>query len=225
MAVNLEASWLNVLRGEFDKPYMKALREYLVEEKNRGHQVFPPNADIFRAFEMTPFEQVKVVLLGQDPYHGPGQAHGLSFSVQQGVAVPPSLQNMYKELSKDIPGFTIPKHGNLSHWAEQGVLLLNASLTVRAHTAGSHQKKGWEQFTDTVIHTLSEKRSGLIFLLWGRFAQAKAALIDTQKHFILRAAHPSPLSAHNGFFGSGHFSKANEILEREGKTPIDWQIV
>lgn len=225
MAVNLEPSWLKVLGGEFDKPYMKSLKEQLQEEKNRGHVVYPKGSDIFNAFQSTPFDKVKVVLLGQDPYHGPGQAHGLSFSVQKGVAIPPSLQNMYKELATDIPGFTTPTHGNLTNWAEQGVLLLNASLTVRANTAGSHQKKGWETFTDTVIHKLSEQKTGIIFLLWGKFAQAKAALIDQQKHFILRAAHPSPLSAHNGFFGSGHFSKVNEILEREGKEPIDWQIV
>lgn len=225
MAVNLEPSWLKVLGSEFEKPYMKALKEQLQEEKIRGHVVYPKGSDIFNAFQSTPFDAVKVVLLGQDPYHGPGQAHGLSFSVQKGIAIPPSLQNMYKELKNDIPGFMMPTHGNLSHWAEQGVLLLNASLTVRANTAGSHQKKGWETFTDTVIHKISEQTTGIIFLLWGKFAQAKAALIDQQKHVILRAAHPSPLSAHNGFFGSGHFSKVNEILEREGKKPIDWQIV
>jgi len=224
MSVNLETSWLNVLKEEFDKDYMKHLKFFLQEEKQRGATVYPKGADIFNALNHTPFDKVKVVILGQDPYHGPGQAHGLSFSVQKGVAVPPSLKNIYKELSDDIPGFAMPSHGNLTKWADEGVLLLNATLTVRAHEAGSHQGKGWEIFTDTVISKLSELRTGIVFLLWGRYAQNKAELIDGKKHSILKAAHPSPFSAYHGFIGCKHFSKANEILDREGKQPIDWQI-
>lgn len=224
MAAALEPSWLKVLEGEFEKPYMKSLKSFLLEEKQQGFAVYPKNADIFNAFNHTPFDQVKVVILGQDPYHGQGQAHGLSFSVQKGIAIPPSLKNMYKELAEEFPGYIIPNHGNLTAWADQGVLLLNATLTVRAHEAGSHQNKGWETFTDHVISVLSAKRSGLVFLLWGRYAQQKESLIDTQKHFVLKAAHPSPFSAYNGFFGSNHFAKTNEILKKEGLTPIDWQI-
>lgn len=224
MATALEPSWLNVLEGEFEKPYMKNLKSFLLEEKQKGFTVYPKNADIFNAFNHTPFDKVKVVILGQDPYHGQGQAHGLSFSVQKGIAVPPSLKNMYKELAEEFPDYQIPNHGDLTAWADQGVLLLNATLTVRAHEAGSHQNKGWETFTDHVISVLSEKRSGLVFLLWGRYAQQKESLIDTKKHFVLKAAHPSPFSAYNGFFGSRHFAKANEILQKEGLDPIDWQI-
>ncbi len=224
MGAALEPSWLKVLEGEFEKPYMKSLKSFLLEEKQQGFTVYPKNADIFNAFNHTPFDKVKVVILGQDPYHGQGQAHGLSFSVQKGIAIPPSLKNMYKELAEEFPGYKIPNHGNLTAWADQGVLLLNATLTVRAHEAGSHQNKGWETFTDHVISVLSAKRSGLVFLLWGRYAQQKESLIDTQKHFVLKAAHPSPFSAYNGFFGSNHFAKANEILEKEGLTPIDWQL-
>lgn len=224
MAAALEPGWLNVLSDELEKPYMKALKSFLLEEKQNGFTVYPKGADIFNAFNHTPFDKVKVVILGQDPYHGQGQAHGLSFSVQKGIAVPPSLKNMYKELAEEFKDFKIPNHGNLTQWADQGVLLLNATLTVRAHEAGSHQKRGWETFTDHVIAVLSAHRTGIVFLLWGRYAQQKESLIDTHKHHILKAAHPSPFSAYNGFFGSNHFIKANQILEKEGLGPINWQI-
>lgn len=224
MSANLEQGWLSVLSEEFEKDYMKTLRAFLLEEKQNGATVFPKNADIFNAFNHTPFDKVKVIILGQDPYHGPGQAHGLSFSVQKGVVVPPSLKNIYKELATDIPGFTIPSHGNLTQWADEGVLLLNATLTVRAHQPGSHQGKGWEVFTDQVISKLSQEKQGLVFLLWGKYAQNKSALIDETKHSILKAAHPSPFAAHSGFFGCKHFSKANTILEKEGLEPINWTI-
>lgn len=225
MAAALEPGWLNVLSDELEKPYMKALKSFLLEEKQKGFVVYPKGADIFNAFNHTPFDKVKVVILGQDPYHGQGQAHGLSFSVQKGITVPPSLKNMYKELAEEFPDFKIPRHGDLTAWADQGVLLLNATLTVRANEAGSHQKQGWEIFTDYVISQLSANRTGLVFLLWGRFAQQKESLIDTSKHFVLKAAHPSPFSAYNGFFGSNHFKKTNEILEKEGLESINWQII
>lgn len=224
MAIDLEPSWLNVLGGEFQKDYMVKLREFLKSEKESGQTVYPKNSDIFNAFNKTPFDELKVVILGQDPYHGAHQAHGLSFSVQKGINPPPSLKNIYKELITDIPGFNIPSHGELTEWAEQGVMMLNATLTVRAGSPGSHQKKGWEIFTDTVIKTISDEKEGIIFLLWGKFAQAKAELIDANKHHILKAAHPSPYSADSGFFGCKHFSKTNAILQEEGKKPIDWQI-
>lgn len=224
MAVDLEPGWLEVLKDEFEKPYMKSLRSFLQQEKQAGFTIFPKGSDIFNAFKHTPFEKVKVVILGQDPYHGVGQAHGLSFSVQKGIVPPPSLKNIYKELADEFPDFKIPPHGNLTSWADQGVMLLNATLTVRAHTAGSHQNKGWEQFTDKVIAELSAKRSGLVFILWGNYAKQKEALIDQSKHFIIKSAHPSPFSAYNGFFGSKPFSKTNEILKKEGKEPINWQI-
>ena len=224
MAVDLEDSWLKVLGAEFEKPYMKSLKAFLQQEKQAGHTVYPKGTDIFNAFKHTPFEDVKVVILGQDPYHGVGQAHGLSFSVQKGVAPPPSLKNIYKELADEFPDFKIPSHGELTSWTKQGVLLLNATLTVRAHTAGSHQNKGWEQFTDKVITELSEKRTGLVFILWGNYAKQKEVLIDQNKHFIIKSAHPSPFSAYNGFFGSKPFSKTNEILKKEGKKEIDWQV-
>ncbi|HTM99378.1 MAG TPA: uracil-DNA glycosylase [Pedobacter sp.] len=224
MPAALTPDWLKHLDQEFEKPYMKTLKSFLLEEKQKGFTVYPKSGDIFNAFNHTPFEQVKVIILGQDPYHGTGQAHGLSFSVQKGMVVPPSLKNMYKELASEFSDFKIPSHGNLTSWADQGVLLLNATLTVRAHEAGSHQKRGWEIFTDKVITELSAHRKGLVFLLWGRYAQQKEALIDQQKHHILKAAHPSPFSAYNGFFGCGHFAKANELLAREGLTPINWQI-
>lgn len=224
MAIDLEPSWLNVLGGEFQKDYMVKLREFLKSEKESGQTVYPKNSDIFNAFNKTPFDKLKVVILGQDPYHGAHQAHGLSFSVQKGINPPPSLKNIYKELVTDIPGFTIPAHGELTEWAEQGVMMLNATLTVRAGNPGSHQKKGWEIFTDTVIKTISDQKEGIVFLLWGKFAQAKAELIDAGKHHILKAAHPSPYSADSGFFGCKHFSKTNDILVKEGKKPIDWQI-
>lgn len=224
MAIDLEPSWLKVLGDEFEKDYMVKLREFLKSEKESGQTVYPKNSDIFNAFKKTPFDDLKVLILGQDPYHGANQAHGLSFSVQKGINPPPSLKNIYKELVTDIPGFSIPTHGELTEWAEQGVMLLNATLTVRASSPGSHQKKGWEIFTDTVIKTISDQKEGVVFLLWGKFAQAKAELIDENKHHILKAAHPSPYSADSGFFGCKHFSKTNAILEKEGKKPIDWQI-
>ena len=225
MSVALEKSWLEAVGEEFEKDYMIGLKAFLVEEKQNGHTVYPKGADIFNALNHTPFDQVKVVILGQDPYHGQGQAHGLSFSVQKGVAVPPSLKNIYKELAEDFPGYITPNHGELTKWADEGVLLLNATLTVRAHEANSHQGRGWEKFTDRIITELSNKREGIVFLLWGKYAQNKSALIDGRKHTILMAPHPSPFSAHTGFLGCKHFSKANEILQKEGKAPVDWQIV
>jgi len=224
MAITLEPSWLAVLQEEFEKPYMTNLKKFLQNEKDARQIVYPKNADIFRAFNDTPFDKVKVVILGQDPYHGPNQAHGLSFSVPKGIVIPKSLINIYKELATDIPGFIIPRHGNLEEWAKQGVLLLNATLTVRAGEAASHQKKGWEIFTDEVIHKLSEKRIGLVFILWGAYAQSKIPLIDQNKHHIIKSVHPSPLSVERGFWGSKPFSKANAYLEKEGEKPIDWQI-
>jgi uracil-DNA glycosylase len=224
MAIDLEPSWLEVLHEEFDKNYMVNLREFLKQEKVAGHKIYPKGSDIFNAFKMTPLDQLKVVIIGQDPYHGVNQAHGLSFSVQKGITPPPSLKNIYKELVTDIPGFVIPGHGDLTEWAQQGVLLLNATLTVRDSTPASHQKKGWEEFTDTVIKTISDKKEGIVFILWGAYAQAKAELIDQKKHFIIKSPHPSPFSADRGFFGSKPFSKTNAILVKEGKTPIDWQI-
>ena len=224
MSIALPESWLKVLKDEFEKPYMANLRKFLKEEKDAGKVVYPRNADIFNAFNKTPFDKVKVVILGQDPYHGPNQAHGLSFSVQKGVAIPKSLINIYKELATDIPGFVKPTHGNLEGWAEQGVLLLNATLTVRAAEAASHQKKGWEQFTDAVIKKLSDERKGLVFILWGAYAQSKIPLIDASKHHIIKSVHPSPLSVERGFWGSKPFSKANDYLIKEGQQPIDWQI-
>ncbi|WP_295668887.1 uracil-DNA glycosylase [uncultured Mucilaginibacter sp.] len=224
MAIELEPGWLEVLSEEFGKDYMVQLQQFLKNEKDAGNKIYPKEADIFNAFWKTPFSELKVVILGQDPYHGENQAHGLSFSVQKGITIPPSLRNIYKELNTDIPDFITPNHGNLTEWAEQGVLLLNASLTVRAGTPGSHQKKGWEEFTDQVIKTISDKKEGIIFILWGAFAQAKAELIDKTKHHIIKSPHPSPFSADRGFFGSKPFSKTNDILIKEGKKPIDWQI-
>ncbi len=224
MAANLHPSWQAVLAPEFEKEYMQHLKAFLLQEKQQGYTIFPKNEEVFNAFNHTPFDQVKIVIIGQDPYHGTGQAHGLSFSVKKGVPIPPSLQNIYKELQTDIPGFTYPSHGELTYWADQGVLLLNATLTVRANQAGSHQHKGWEQFTDQAMASLSSKREGIVFMLWGRYAQQKESLIDTNKHFVLKAAHPSPFSAYNGFFGCKHFSQANVILAKEGKQSINWQI-
>jgi uracil-DNA glycosylase len=225
MLIALEPTWLNVLSKELEKPYFKKLKSFLLEEKQKGFVVYPKSAEIFNAFKHTPFDKVKVVILGQDPYHGDCQAHGLSFSVQKGIPVPPSLKNIYKELALEHPDFKIPTHGNLTAWANQGVLLLNATLTVRANQAGSHQKQGWETFTDFVISELSRQQSGLIFLLWGKFAQQKEVLIDNSKHHILKAAHPSPFSAYNGFFGSNHFKTTNDILVKEGLDEINWQIL
>lgn len=221
--VQLEAGWKEALKAEFDKPYFQQVRQFLKQEKAAGKQIFPPGPEIFNAFNSTPFDKVKVVIIGQDPYHGPGQAHGLSFSVKKGVKVPPSLQNIYKELAQEMD-FQIPNYGYLAEWANQGVLMLNAILTVEARQPASHRKVGWENFTDAAIRALSEKREGLVFLLWGKFAQNKAALVDTSKHHVLKAAHPSPFSAHNGFFGCGHFLKTNEILKNEGQETIDWQL-
>lgn len=218
----LEHEWLEVLQPEFNKPYFTELKSFLLEEK-RTYKVFPPGNRIFAAFDHTPFSKVKVVILGQDPYHNDGQAHGLCFSVPDGVAVPPSLVNIYKELNSDL-GVPIPRSGNLEKWANQGVLLLNATLTVRAYQAGSHQKRGWENFTDEVIRQLSARHSGLVFILWGSYAQAKESMIDTSKHYILKAVHPSPLSVYRGFFGCQHFSKTNELLAGAGKEPIDWNL-
>ena len=223
MDVKIEASWKEALSAEFEKPYFNNIVAFLKTEKEGNKKIFPPGSLIFNAFEQTPFYNVKVVLLGQDPYHNHGQAHGLCFSVPQGIAFPPSLQNIFKEIKADI-GIPIPSKGDLTYWAKQGVLLLNASLTVRAHEANSHARIGWSDFTHAVIKKLSDEKEGIIFLLWGRFAQEKEALVDTTKHHVLKAAHPSPLSAHNGFFGCKHFSKTNELLSAQGKTPIDWKV-
>ena len=222
MDVKMEASWKAVLKHEFSKPYFLQVVAHLKTEKATGAVVYPPGSLIFNAFNTTPFDQVKVVILGQDPYHGAGQAHGLSFSVPDGVAPPPSLVNIYKELNKDI-GMPIPKTGNLTKWAAQGVFLLNAMLTVRANEPASHQKIGWMDFTDAVIRKISDEKEGVIFLLWGRFAQEKQVLIDETKHHVLKAAHPSPFSADKGFFGCKHFSKTNELLIKQNKTPIKWE--
>ncbi|TAE47312.1 MAG: uracil-DNA glycosylase [Bacteroidetes bacterium] len=222
-AVKIEESWKNALAAEWDKPYFAQLKAFLVQEKNEGQVIYPPGGLIFNAFDTTPFDQVKVVILGQDPYHGAGQAHGLCFSVQMGVAPPPSLVNIFKELHSDL-GLPIPRHGNLEGWARQGVLLLNTLLTVRASQPLSHKGKGWETFTDAAIQALNRDREGIIFLLWGKPAQEKGKIIDGSKHIVLRAAHPSPLSAHNGFFGCKHFSRVNEELEKHGLAPIDWQV-
>lgn len=221
--VKIEDSWKKVLQGEFSKPYFEQIVSHIRTEKAQGKIIYPPGPAIFNAFDTTPFDNVKAVILGQDPYHGPGQAHGLCFSVQNGVPPPPSLQNMFKELHEDI-GFHIPAHGNLTNWARQGVFLLNASLTVRAGEPMSHSKIGWAQFTDTVIKKISEGKEHVVFMLWGKFAQEKRALIDESKHLVLRAAHPSPLSAHAGFFGCRHFSKANEYLVSKGIQPVDWSL-
>lgn len=214
---------MQVLGAEFDKPYMQSLRAFLRQEKQAGEVVYPPGGDIFHAFNATPFEQVKVVILGQDPYHGANQAHGLCFSVQSGVRVPPSLVNIYKEIERDL-GIPPPPHGTLDHWARQGVLLLNAVLTVRAGQAASHQGQGWEQFTDQAIDHINRERQGVVFMLWGSYAQKKGKLIDRQRHCVLTAPHPSPLSAHRGFFGCGHFSRANQYLLQQGNAPIDWSL-
>jgi len=218
----IHESWLQVLGDEFDKPYMEQLKQFLVAEKKVA-KVFPPGPLIFNALNTTPFDQVKVVLLGQDPYHGPNQAQGLCFSVNRGIRVPPSLQNMFKELNASL-GFTPPDHGDLHSWAEQGVLLLNTTLTVRAHQAKSHAGRGWETFTDRIIDELNKQRDGLVFILWGRHAGNKSQRIDRSRHLILQAPHPSPLSAHSGFFGCGHFVQVNQHLESRGEKAIDWQL-
>jgi uracil-DNA glycosylase len=221
--VVMEESWKRLLQDEFNQPYFLQLKSFLQSEKEKGMIIFPPGNRIFSAFDQTPFDKVKVVILGQDPYHGMGQAHGLCFSVNDGIQIPPSLQNIFKELKTDN-GFEIPQSGNLSKWANQGVFLLNATLTVRQNEAGSHQKKGWETFTDKVIQHISDQKEHVVFILWGKFAQSKNKLIDTTKHLVLVAAHPSPLSAYNGFLGCKHFSKTNDYLQRNHKEPIDWQL-
>ena len=218
----IEDGWKAVLMDQFQSPYFGALKDFLVEEKKK-YTIYPPGRLIFNAFQRTPFEKVKVVLLGQDPYHGPGQAHGLCFSVPHGIPKPPSLVNIFKELNSDLK-VPLPEHGNLEKWADQGVLLINATLTVRQGQAGSHQKRGWETFTNRVIELVSQKKAGVVFLLWGRFAQAKESLINGNRHLILKAAHPSPLSAHNGFFGCRHFSRTNEYLVQQGKAGINWTL-
>lgn len=220
MNVRIDESWRQVLQPEFDKPYFELLTDF-VRQAYRTTQCFPPAGQIFRAFDLCPFDKVRVVIIGQDPYHDVNQAHGLCFSVQEGVPVPPSLVNIYKELSRDL-GKPIPTSGDLTHWAEQGVLLLNATLTVQAHRAGSHQGKGWEELTDAAIQALNKNRSNIVFMLWGSYAQRKGQFIDRRRHFVLTAVHPSPLSAYRGFIGCGHFSQANTYLQQHGQQPINW---
>ena len=221
--VQLESSWLAQLDTEFEQPYMQQLRSFLRDEKAAGKRIFPPGKEFFEAFAHTPLDQVKVVILGQDPYHGEGQANGLCFSVLPGVKVPPSLQNIYKEINAEL-GLPIPGHGHLTAWADQGVLLLNSVLSVECAQAASHQGKGWETFTDKVIEVINIQRQGVVFMLWGSYAQRKGAIIDTERHCVLKAPHPSPLSAHRGFFGCGHFTAANAYLQARGDAPIDWSL-
>lgn len=218
----IEDTWKELLNDQFSSSYFLELKKFLIEEKAK-HRIYPPGNEIFNAFNLTPPGKVRVVILGHDPYHGNGQAHGLCFSVRHGITPPPSLKNIFKELKDDLD-MPLPAHGNLENWARQGVLLLNATLTVRAGQAGSHQKRGWEIFTDAAITALSSEFRGIVFLLWGRYAQAKETLIDKDKHHVLKAAHPSPFSAFNGFFGCRHFSKANKILVSQGKEPVDWEL-
>lgn len=220
MDIKIESTWKEVLKEEFDKPYFKQLTDF-VRNEYQTQTIFPKGKDIFNAFNLCPFNKVKVVIIGQDPYHGPGQAHGLCFSVKQGVTFPPSLRNIFKEINNDLD-IAIPTSGDLSRWAEQGVLLINATLTVRAHMAGSHQNKGWETFTDAVIKIVSEQKQHVAFLLWGAYAQKKGQVIDQTKHLILESVHPSPLSASRGFFGNHHFSKTNQFLEGNGLSPVNW---
>lgn len=220
MTVRIDESWRQVLQPEFDKPYFELLTDF-VRHAYRTTQCFPPAGQIFRAFDLCPFDQVRVVIIGQDPYHDVNQAHGLCFSVQDGVPAPPSLVNIYKELNRDL-GKPIPTSGDLTHWAEQGVLLLNATLTVEAHRAGSHQGKGWEELTDAAIQALNNQRSNIVFMLWGSYAQRKGQFIDRRRHLVLTAVHPSPLSAYRGFIGCGHFSQAYAYLQQHGQTPIAW---
>nr|WP_010132913.1 uracil-DNA glycosylase [Microbulbifer agarilyticus] len=221
--IKIHPSWYAVLESQFDQPYMAELRAFLQQEKQAGKSIFPPSTQVFNAFNSTPFDQVKVVILGQDPYHGAGQAHGLCFSVMPGVRIPPSLKNIYKEMESDL-GIVPPDHGCLQPWAEQGVLLLNATLTVEESKAGAHQGRGWEQFTDAAVHALAEQRDGLVFILWGSYAQKKGGFIDNRRHLVLRGPHPSPLSAHRGFFGTRPFSQANAYLQQRGAAPIDWSL-
>ncbi|HWB26460.1 MAG TPA: uracil-DNA glycosylase [Chitinophagaceae bacterium] len=223
MEVKIEAGWKEILKNEFSKSYFQQIVAFLKTEKAQGKTIYPPGSLIFNAFDKTPFDKVKVVILGQDPYHGPGQAHGLCFSVPDGVPPPPSLVNIYKELHTDV-GLPIPNSGNLTKWAERGVLLLNAVLTVRAGEPASHSKIGWMEFTDSVIKKISSEKEGVVFLLWGKFAQDKQVLIDETRHHVLKAAHPSPFSADKGFFGCRHFSRTNTLLMNQGKDPIDWSV-
>ena len=219
---NIEPSWREALEDEFRSPYFGELKAFLVEERSK-YTIYPPSKFIFNAYDRTPLPQVKVVILGQDPYHVPGQAHGLSFSVLPGQKFPPSLKNIFKELNNDL-GISVPLTGDLTPWAEQGVMMLNATLTVRHKSPGSHQKRGWESFTDATIRTISEKRDHVVFMLWGNYARAKRSLIDSSRHLVLEAAHPSPFSAHQGYFGSNHFSKANAYLEEHHIDPVDWSL-
>lgn len=221
--VKVGESWKAPLAAEFSSPYMAELKAFLLEQKQEGRRIFPKGAEYFRALDLTPLDEVRVVILGQDPYHGEGQAHGLCFSVQPGVRIPPSLVNIYKEMQEDL-GIPPARHGFLEHWAKQGVLLLNSVLTVEMGRAASHQGKGWERFTDAVIRAVNEQEKPVVFILWGSYAQKKASFVDRNRHLVLRSPHPSPLSAHNGFFGTRPFSKANEFLEKHGRKPIDWQL-
>ncbi len=221
--IRLHPSWLEPLRGEFEQPYMAELRRFLVEQRGKGKRVFPKGSEWFRALDLTPPETVRVVILGQDPYHGPGQAHGLCFSVKPPVQPPPSLVNIFKELASDL-GSSQARHGFLEHWAKQGVLLLNSVLTVEMGSAASHRDRGWERFTDAIIRNVNERSKAVVFMLWGSYAQKKAAFVDGSRHLVLKAPHPSPLSAHSGFFGCRHFSKANAFLDAHGIAPIDWAL-
>jgi uracil-DNA glycosylase len=221
--IRLEPSWLARLAAEFEQPYMAELRAFLQAEKRAGKRLFPPGDEIFNAFDHTPFERVKVVILGQDPYHGAGQAHGLCFSVRPGVQIPPSLQNIFKEIHAEL-GVPVPVHGHLVAWADRGVLLLNSVLSVECARAASHQGRGWETFTDRVIDVINREREGVVFMLWGSYAQRKGAIIDARRHCVLKAPHPSPLSAHRGFFGCGHFRAANDYLRARGEDAIDWSL-
>lgn len=221
--INMDESWKSRLFAEFEQPYMRELREFLIEERRQGKVIFPRGDEIFNAFNSAPFESVRVVILGQDPYHGPGQAHGLCFSVRPGVQLPPSLRNIYREISDDVHA-SVGKNGCLQCWADQGVLLLNSVLTVEQGKAAAHQGKGWEQFTDRAIELLNRERNGVVFLLWGSYAQKKGQFIDRERHLVLKSPHPSPLSASRGFFGNHHFSRANEFLESRGLDPIDWSV-
>ncbi|MFA8449988.1 MAG: uracil-DNA glycosylase [Bacteroidales bacterium] len=222
MNPKIEDSWKNLLKDEFNSDYFKELKSFLQEEK-RNNTIFPKGKDIFSAFNLTPFDKVKVVILGQDPYHGEGQAHGLAFSVPEGIQIPPSLRNIYKELNNDLE-LPIPKQGSLISWAKQGILLMNATLTVRAHQAGSHQNKGWETFTDSIIRLINQEKENVVFILWGNYAKQKQKLIDNQKHHIITCVHPSPLSAHRGFFGSKPFSKTNNYFKEHGIQQINWEL-
>lgn len=222
-AIQLEPSWLAHLAPQFEQPYMQSLRGFLRQEKSAGKVIYPRGSEMFAAFDHTPLDQVRVVILGQDPYHGPGQAHGLCFSVRPGVHIPPSLVNIYKELEQDL-GITPPNHGCLTHWADQGVLLLNSVLSVERGQAASHQGQGWEQFTDSAIDVVNRECEHVVFMLWGAYAQRKGAVIDVTRHCVLKAPHPSPLSAHRGFFGCGHFSQANDYLVAQGREPVQWTL-